>query len=96
MKTCVPIDESILADRNIVQKEADKKFKCRSLLAEIQRMWNIRCVIIPVIIGATGFVAKGLKKDLEPYRETVRYIHCKRQLYLEQHTRYGNCMTERW
>jgi hypothetical protein len=28
-------------------------------------MWNVKCVIIPVIIGATGIVTKGLKKLLE-------------------------------
>jgi hypothetical protein len=25
-------------------------------------MWNMKCFIIPVIIGATGIVTKGLKK----------------------------------
>ena len=28
-------------------------------------MWNRQRVIIPVIIGATGLVTKGVKKDLE-------------------------------
>jgi hypothetical protein len=28
-------------------------------------MWNMKCVIIPVIIGAIGIVTKGLKKNLE-------------------------------
>jgi hypothetical protein len=28
-------------------------------------MWNMKCVIIPVIIGATGIVTKGLKENLE-------------------------------
>jgi hypothetical protein len=28
-------------------------------------MWNIKCMIIPVIIGATGIARKGLKKHLE-------------------------------
>jgi hypothetical protein len=28
-------------------------------------MWNIKCFVIPVIIGATGIVTKGLKKYLE-------------------------------
>jgi hypothetical protein len=28
-------------------------------------MWNIKCIIIPVIIGATVRVAEGLKEDLE-------------------------------
>jgi hypothetical protein len=28
-------------------------------------MWNMKCMIIPVVIGATGIVTKGLKKNLE-------------------------------
>jgi hypothetical protein len=28
-------------------------------------MWNLRCTIIPDIIGATGIVTKSLKKKLE-------------------------------
>jgi hypothetical protein len=32
-------------------------------------MWNMKCMIIPVIIGATGIVTKGLKKNLEAIPE---------------------------
>jgi hypothetical protein len=28
-------------------------------------MWNMKCMIIPVIIGATGIVTKVVKKHLE-------------------------------
>jgi hypothetical protein len=28
-------------------------------------MWNMKCFVIPVIIGATGIVTKELKKYLE-------------------------------
>ena len=28
-------------------------------------MWNLKCTIIPVIIGATGIVTRSLKKNLE-------------------------------
>jgi hypothetical protein len=28
-------------------------------------MWNLKCTIIPVIIGATGIVTKRLRKNLE-------------------------------
>ena len=45
---------AIPADRNVVQKEAEKKLKYKSLCIEIQRMWNLKCTIIPVIIGAIG------------------------------------------
>jgi hypothetical protein len=48
-----------------VQEEAEKKLKYNSLGTEIQRMWNLKCTIIPVIIGATGIVTKSLKKTLE-------------------------------
>ena len=36
-----------------------------SLCIEILWMWNIKCMIIPVIIGATRIVTKGLKKYLK-------------------------------
>ena len=56
---------AIPADRNVFQKEAEKKLKYKSLCIEKQRMWNLKCTIIPVIIGATGIVTRNLKKNLE-------------------------------
>jgi len=55
---------AIPADKNVVQKEAEKKLKCKSLSIEIQRMWNLKCTIIPVITGATGIVTRSLRKNL--------------------------------
>jgi hypothetical protein len=56
---------AIPADRNIVQKEAENKLKYKSSCIDIQRMWNVKCMIVPVVIGATGIVTKALKKNLE-------------------------------
>jgi hypothetical protein len=56
---------AIPADRNVVQKEAETKQNYKSSCIEIQRMWNMKCTIISVIIGATGIVTKGLKKNLK-------------------------------
>jgi len=28
-------------------------------------MWNLKCTIVPVIIGATGIVTRNLRKNLE-------------------------------
>ena len=42
-----------------------KKLKYKSLCIEIRRMWNLKCTIIPVIIGATGIVTRSLRKNLE-------------------------------
>jgi hypothetical protein len=65
-KTCTLIDVAIPTDRNVTQKEAEKKSKYKSLDIELQRMWNLKCcTIIPVIIGATGIVTKSLRKYVE-------------------------------
>ena len=61
-KTCTLIDVAIPAERNVVQKEAEKKLKYKSLGIEIQRMWNLKCTNIPVIIGATGIVTRNLRR----------------------------------
>ena len=47
------MDVAIPADRNIVQKEQEKNLKYKNLCNEIQRMWNLKRAIIPVINGAT-------------------------------------------
>jgi hypothetical protein len=36
---------------------------------EIHRMWNMKCFVMPVIIGATGIVSKSLQKYLETIPE---------------------------
>jgi len=41
------------------------KIKYKGLCIEIQRIRNVKCMIIPLITGATGIVTKGLKKNLE-------------------------------
>jgi len=64
-KTCILIDVAIGVDRNVVQQEAEEKFKYKSLCIEIQRMWNLKCTIVSVIIGATGIVTRSLRKILE-------------------------------
>jgi hypothetical protein len=64
-KTCLLIDVTIPSDKNVTQKEAERKLKYKNLSIEIQRMWNMKCFIIPVIIGATGIVSKSLQKYLE-------------------------------
>jgi hypothetical protein len=63
-KTCTLIDVAIPADRNAVQKEAEKKLKYNSLGIEIQRTWNLQRSITPVIKGANGIVTKSLRKNL--------------------------------
>jgi hypothetical protein len=57
--------------RHVVQKEATNKLKYMSLFMEIQRMWNLKCKTIPVIIGASGIVttvSRNIFKAIEGKR----------------------------
>jgi hypothetical protein len=61
IKICLLIDVAIPSDRNVIQKESENKLKYKNLSIEIQRKWNMKCFVTPVIIGATGIVTRGLK-----------------------------------
>ena len=59
---CMLIDVPVSEDRNVIKKEAEKILKYKDLTTEIQRMWNVKTKMIPVIIGATGTISKSLRK----------------------------------
>jgi hypothetical protein len=58
------IDVAIPGDRNVIKKEAEKILKYKDLIKEIQRMWNVKKKVTPVIIGATGTISKSFRKYL--------------------------------
>ena len=61
------IDVAISGDRNVIKKEAENILKHKDLTIEIQRMWNVKTRVIPVIIGATGTISKS-------FRNYISYI----------------------
>ena len=56
------IDVAISGDRNVIKKEAEKILKYKDPTTEIQRMWNVKTKVIPVIIVATGTISKTFRK----------------------------------
>ena len=56
------IDVAISGERNVIKKEAEKILKYKDLTIEIQRMWNVKTSLIPVIIGATGTISNSFRK----------------------------------
>jgi hypothetical protein len=49
-------------NNNVIGKEAEKILKYKDLTTEIQRMWNVKTKVIPVIRGATGTISKSFRK----------------------------------
>jgi len=60
--TCMLLDVAISGDRNVIKNEAEKILKYKDLTIEIQRMWNVKTKVIPVIIGAAGTISKSFRK----------------------------------
>jgi hypothetical protein len=56
------IDVAIPGDRSVIKKEAQKILKYKDLTIEIQRMWNVKARVIPVIIVANGTISKSFRK----------------------------------
>ena len=62
---CLIIDVAIPSDYNIQKKATEKMSKYVDLQIECQRMWNKKVEVIPIIIGATGIVEKGIQRYLQ-------------------------------
>jgi hypothetical protein len=58
------IDVAIPGDRSVINREAEKILKYKDLITGIERMWNVKTKVTPVIIGATGTISKSLRKYL--------------------------------
>ena len=56
------IDIAISEDRNVIKEEAEKILKYEDLTIEIQRVWNVKTKMIPVVTGATGTISKSFRK----------------------------------
>ena len=52
--TCKLFDMTVPSDRNIALKEIEKKSKYKDLELEIQRMWHMEIIVVPVVVGALG------------------------------------------
>ena len=56
------IDVAISGNRNVIKKEAERILRYEDLTIKIQRMWNVKTKVIPVITGATGTISKSFRK----------------------------------
>ena len=59
------MDFPVPADHRRKLRESEKKYKSLALARELKKIWNMKVIIIPIVIGAFGTVTKGLLKGLE-------------------------------
>ena len=58
-------DFAVPADHRINLKECEKKDKYLDLASELKKLWNMKIMIVPIVIGTFGTITKGLLKGLE-------------------------------
>ena len=56
MRICKIVDLAVLADHSIKLKECEKKDKYLDLARELKKLWNMKGIIIPIVIGAFATV----------------------------------------
>ena len=56
---------AVPTDHRIELKESKKKEKFRDLAKESKKLWHMKVIIIPIMIGAFSTVTKILLKELE-------------------------------
>jgi len=85
MLMCVAIP----GDRNVIKKEAEKILKYQDLIMEIQRMWNVKSKVIPLITRVIGIISKSLRQYLINIPGKHEIKDCKKQPHWALHTNCG-------
>ena len=55
----------IPAEINVSVAESEKLSKHKGIEIEVEKLWHMKTVTIPVVIGALGMIKKGTEKHLE-------------------------------
>ena len=64
-RTCKIIDFAVPEDSRIEEKEKEKIEKYQDLRRELQKIWNVRVKIIPLVVGSLGAIPKQLGNRLK-------------------------------
>jgi len=83
------VDVAIPGDRNVIRRKAEKILKYEDLITKIQRMWNVKANVIPVIIVANGTITNSLRQYLSNITGKQEIKEIQKQPYWTLHTYCG-------
>ena len=64
-KSCVIFIFAVPGDSRIEEKEKDKIEKYQDLERELQKIWNSKVMIIPLVVGSLGAIPKQFSNRLK-------------------------------
>ena len=62
-RSCKIIDFAVPGDSRIEEKEKDKIQKYQDLGRVLQKIWNVKVKIIPLVVGSLGAIPNSLVVD---------------------------------
>ena len=65
MKVVTIVDIEIPSDTNIKDQEAEKIDKYQDLRVEVQKLWNVKAKVVPVVIGTLGETSAQIEKHFK-------------------------------
>ena len=84
-------DTAIPGNINVIKKEVEDILKYKDLITEIQRKWNMKTKVIPVITGATGTISKSLRQYLSNTTGKHEVKELQKHPYRALHTYCEKC-----
>ena len=70
-RSCKIIDFAVSGDSRIDEKEKDKIEKYQELGRELQKIWNVKVKITPLVVGSLGAIPKQFSNRLKQIGITV-------------------------
>ena len=70
-RICKIIDFAVPGDSRIEEKEKDKAEKYQDLGRELQKIWNVKVKIIPLVVGSLGGIPKQFDNRVKQIGITV-------------------------
>ena len=64
-RSCKIIDFAVPGDSRIEEKEKDKREKYQDLERDLQKIWNVKVKIMPLVVGSLGTIPKQFGNRLK-------------------------------
>ena len=71
-KMCHLIDIAVPGDSRVASKENEKVQKYQDLSRELRKLWQVKVMVVPVVVGALDTIPKVLEKHLKEIGTSVR------------------------
>ena len=81
-RSCKITDFAVPGDSRIEEKEKDKIEKYQDLGRELQKIWNVKVKIIPLVVGSLGAIPKQFSNRLKQIGITAERAQVQKTVLL--------------